>query len=150
MAVPVERHARVHRAVPDGPRAYRSRIRRRGPLLAVLPAAVLGVAALAMLHGSTTTSRGVGGFLAAVLAAPAMLCFGVPLATGSGPIVSGVLVSALAWLTIGIVAARRATRSPVASWRDYAREWAWLAAGVWLGVFVALGAIRVAVGRLVV
>jgi hypothetical protein len=132
--------------VPQGPRAFRYRIRRLGPIVALLPAAVLGAAAIAALHGNTSTARGVGGFAAAVLGAPALLAFGVPLASGNSKILLGVLVSAALWLAIGVVAARRATRSPVATWRDFWREFAWMAAGVWLGTIAALVVVRFAVG----
>ena len=50
------------------------------------------------------------------------------------------------WVVVGIVAARRATRSPVATWSDYWREYLWLAAGIWLGVVVAVVAIRLTIG----
>lgn len=133
--------------VPNGPRAFRYRLRRLGPLAALLPAALLGVAAYALLHDNTATSRGLAGFAAAMFAAPALLAFGIPLATGSQRTLLGVAVSALLWLVIGLVAARRATRSPVATWRDFWREYLWLAVGVWFGVVIALVAVELAVGR---
>lgn len=133
--------------VPNGPRAFRYRLRRLGPLAALVPAALLGVAAFALLHANTATSRGVAGFAAAMLAAPALMAFGVPLASGSQRLLLGAAVSALLWLCIGLVAARRATRSPVATWRDFWREYLWLAVGVWFGVVLALVAIEVVVGR---
>ena len=37
------------------------------------------------------------------------------------------------------LAARRATRNPFASWSDYWRHYAWLLAGVWVGVLLAIG-----------
>ena len=132
--------------VPHGPRAFRYRIRRLGPILALLPAAVLGAIADLSLHDNTETTRGVAGFAAAVLAAPAMLALGVPLASGSSKIVLGAAISAALWFVLGAIAARRATRSPVASWRDFWREFAWLAAGVWLGAVVALVVVQFAVG----
>jgi hypothetical protein len=55
--------------------------------------------------------------------------------------------SALLWMIVGAISARRATRLPVASWRDYWREYVWLAAGVWLGVVVALVAVNLVFGR---
>ena len=50
-------------------------------------------------------------------------------------------------MLIGAIAARRATRVPVASWRDFWREYLWLATGVWLGVVVALIAVNLVFGR---
>ncbi|MCU1396416.1 MAG: hypothetical protein JWM34_4844 [Ilumatobacteraceae bacterium] len=138
---------RVLPVVPGGPRAFRYRIRRLGPVAALFPAAVLGVVAFALLRHNTATTRGVAGFAATVLAAPTTMAFGVPLATGSGKIVLGVLTSAVLWLVLGFVAARRATRSPVASWRDFWREYLWLAAGVWVGVVAALVVVEQSIGR---
>ncbi|MCU1397669.1 MAG: hypothetical protein JWN62_778 [Acidimicrobiales bacterium] len=133
--------------VPNGPRAFRYRIRRFGALLALAPAAALGLLSFVLLHGNTTTTRGVAGFAAAVLGGPALMAFGVPLASGSSKIVLGALVSAVLWMGVGVVASLRATRSPVASWRDFWREYCWLAAGIWAGVVVALIVVEISVGR---
>lgn len=133
--------------VPNGPRAFRYRIRRLGPVAALLPPGLLALLSFALLRDNTATSRGVSGFAAAVLAAPALMPFGVPLATGTSKLMLGGAVSAVAWLVVGLVAARRATRSPVATWRDFWREYAWLAGGMWFGVLIALGAVEVLVGR---
>jgi len=51
------------------------------------------------------------------------------------------------WLAIGTLSARRATKAPAADWRDYWREYAWLAGGVWIGVVVALVAVNLVLGR---
>jgi hypothetical protein len=48
------------------------------------------------------------------------------------------VTSALLWMGLGYAAARRATHSPVADWRDWWREYAWYLLGVWAGVGVAL------------
>jgi len=132
--------------VPHGPRAFRYRIRRIGPLVALLPAGLLGAAAFWALNGNTSSVRGICGFAAAVFAAPAMLAFGVPLASGSSKVLLGGLVSAALWFVLGMVASRRSTRSPVATWRDFWREFAWLAGGVWLGTIAALVVVQFAVG----
>ena len=133
--------------VPNGPRAFRYRIRRLGPLAALMPAVLLGVASYGLLHDNTATSRGIAGFAAAVLGGPALMAFGVPLANGSGKVMLGALVSAVGWLFVGLVAARRATRSPVATWRDFWREYLWLAGGIWSGVVVSLVVVELTVGR---
>ncbi len=133
--------------VPGGPRAFRYRIRRLGPLAALVPAAVLSVASYGLLHDNAATSRGIAGFAAAVLGAPALMAFGVPLASGSSKLMLGALVSAVLWLLVGLVAARRATRSPVATWRDFWREYLWLAGGIWAGVVVSLVVVELTVGR---
>jgi len=135
--------------VPDGPRAFRFRIRRLGAFVALVPAASLGVLSVLLLRDNTTTLRGILGFLAATLAAPALMPFGIPLSNDPKRMFLGIVVSAVLWLAIGFVAARRATRSPVATWRDYWREYLWLASGVWLGVVGGLLVIEIALGRAV-
>ena len=62
-----------------------------------------------------------------------------PLPSGS---VAGVAVVASIpmWLVLGWLASRRATRSTVASWRDYWREMTFLTIAVVLGAIVALAA----------
>jgi len=97
----------IHEPVPLGPRAYRSKLRSSGPIVALVPPGFLGVVSLVLLHGHTSLGRGI----------------------------------------VGVIAARRATRIPAASWRDYWREYMWLAVGVWLGVVVALGAVNLIFGR---
>ena len=123
--------------VPKGPRAYRRQIRGIGPVLGVLPPAALGLVSVFLLNGNTSTARGVLGFLAAVLAAPGLLVAGAPLNSG-GALVLGVVASAVVWLLLSVAATRRATRSPVATWRDFWREYLWLVCGVWVGVIGAL------------
>jgi hypothetical protein len=43
------------------------------------------------------------------------------------------------WLLVGFLAARRATRNPMATWADFWRHYAWMCAGVWVGAAIALG-----------
>lgn len=138
---------RPNMAVPQGPREFRSRIRHRGPFVAMGPAAALGVVSAMLLHGNTSTVRGIAGFGAAVLGAPALLAAGVPLATESSRKFFGVVASIALWFAVGVLAARRATRSPVAMWRDFWREFAWLAAGIWIGVGMGLAMTELLVGR---
>ena len=124
--------------VRHGPRAYRRQIRGLGPVMGVLPPALLGVVAVLLLNGNTdSTPRGVFGFLAAVLAAPGLLVAGAPLTSG-GALVLAVVASAVVWLLLSLAATRRATRTPVATWGDFWREYLWLAGGVWAGVVGAL------------
>jgi hypothetical protein len=91
--------------------------------------------------------RGIAGFLTAVLAAPGLLVVGAPLRTGTGVYLGAVVGSAVLWMIVGAISARRATRVPAASWRDYWHEYVWLAFGVWLGVVVALAAVNLIFGR---
>lgn len=137
----------IHEPVPLGPRAYRSKLRSSGPVVALLPPGFLGAISLLLLRGHTSLGRGVVGFLAAILAAPGLLVAGAPLRSGQSVYLGAIVGSALLWMIVGAIAARRATRMPVASWRDYWREYIWLAAGVWLGVVVALGAVNLIFGR---
>ncbi len=137
----------VHEPVPLGPRAYRTKLRASGPFVALVPPGVLGVLALLLLRGHTSLVRGVAGFLTAVLAAPGLLVAGVPLRSGRAVYLGAVVGSAVLWMVLGAIAARRATRLPVASWRDFWREYLWLAVGVWLGVVVALIAVNLVFGR---
>jgi hypothetical protein len=114
--------------------------------LGLLSPAVLGLLSLVLLRDNTSTTRGVLGFLAAVLAAPGLLVAGAPMAGSTGLYMVAVLGSAAVWLLVGVVAARRATRTPVASWGDYWKEYVWIAGGVWLGVVGALVAANLILG----
>jgi len=64
---------------------------------------------------------------------------GMPWEAGSLRYVVMGVTSALVWMGLGYLAARRATRSPVADWRDWWREYVWYLLGVWAGVLAALG-----------
>jgi hypothetical protein len=132
--------------VPQGPRAYRARLRRLGPIAGLIPPAAMGALAWLLLRNNTGAVRGVGSFVLGVLAAPALLVAGVPLATG-GSFAMGIAGSVLLWLLVGVLAARRATRTPAASWRDFWREYLWLAGGVWLGTIGALLVANLILGR---
>jgi hypothetical protein len=112
-----------------------------------VPPALLGAISLVLLRGHTSFVRGIAGFLTAVFAAPGLLVAGVPLRSGGGVYMAAIGGSAALWMLIGLAASRRATQIPVASWRDYWREYLWLAAGVWLGVIAALGTVNLVFGR---
>lgn len=139
-------HTRSAAPVRHGPRAYRRQIRRGGPLLALLPPAVLGAIALLLLRNNTSTLRGVLGFLTAVLAAPGLLVGGAPMTGGTGLYMLAVAGSGALWLLIGVAATARATRSLVSTWGDYWKEYLWLAGAVWLGVVGALVAANLILG----
>ena len=112
----------------------------------MLPA-LLGVLALMMLRNSQSTTRGVGGFVAAVLAAPLLPAFGAPIRSGGSLYVLAVVASAVVWMLIGIVASRRATRRPLATWGGYWAEYLLLALSVWVGVVLSLVASNLVMGR---
>ncbi len=115
--------------------------------MALVPPGLLGAAAWMLLRDNTSTVRGVGSFLLAVLAAPGLLVMGVPLSSGGKVYLVGIGASVALWLLVGVVASRRATRAPAANWRDFWREYLWLAAGVWVGVVGALVAANLILGR---
>jgi hypothetical protein len=132
------------------PRAARHRIRRTGPIVALMLPGMLGVISLVMLRGSTSTTRGVGGFVMALLAAPLLPAFGAPLRTGSGAVFGAVAASAVLWFIIGAVAAHRATRHPWSGWGRFWGEYLWLAACVWLGALLAEVSANLVLGRVLV
>jgi hypothetical protein len=135
--------------VPHGPRAYRRQLRQLGPMAGLLPPTVLGLLALAALHNNTSSIRGGLGFLLAVLAVPCLLAAGAPLTTGTGMYLVAIAGSAVIWFAMGVTASRRATRAPVATWRDFWREYLWLVGGVWLGVALSLLAVDLVLGRVI-
>lgn len=116
-------------------------------MVALFVPAVLGVLSLLMLHNSHTTARGIGGFVAAVFAAPLLPAFGAPIRTGGSVYLLAVLGSAVIWLLIGLVASRRATSRPTATWGGYWAEYLVLALSVWVGVIVSLVAANLVLGR---
>lgn len=129
----------------EGPRWYRGRIRSRGPLVALLPPAVVGAVALLLLNLGGSSLTGVTGLVLGILAAPALLAVGSPISSNS-LIPIGIAISVVLWLVVGFLAARRATRYPMASWGDFWRAYAVLAAGICVGAGIALGVARAAVG----
>lgn len=72
-----------------------------------------------------------------MIAAPGLLIAGAPFGDDSTYPMAAV-ASALLWLVVGWLAARRATRSPIADWQDFGRELVWLSAGVAVGATAAL------------
>jgi hypothetical protein len=131
--------------VYEGPRWFRSRIRSRGPFLAVIPPAVLGAIALLALEYFDGKVSGYVGLICGVFAAPGLLAVGVPF-SGEDVYAIGITLSVLLWLIVGAIAARRATRNPMASWKDFWRTFWWLAGGIWLGATAALVVARISVG----
>jgi hypothetical protein len=139
----------MSRHVYEGPRWFRLRIRSRGPFLAVIPPAVLGAVALVSLNLFEGKTSGYVGLILGVLAAPALLAVGAPFSDSSLWSI-GIAVSAMLWLIVGAVAARRTTRNPMAGWPDFWRTFFWLAGGIWIGAGAALVVARYAVGEALV
>jgi hypothetical protein len=123
--------------VLEGPRWYRSRVRTLGPLAGLIVPAIVGAIAYGSLHFFDTAWSGAVGLIGGVFAAPALLAAGAPFGDRSVyPL--AVAASGLMWLLVGLLAARRATRNPMATWSDFWRHYAWMCAGVWAGASIAL------------
>lgn len=104
-----------------------------------------GTAWLVLKLGDGRTS-GLFGLGAGVTAAPGLLVAGAPFAdSGNYPL--AVVGSIPLWAALGALASRRATARPVATWRDYTRELAWLTIAVAVGAIAALAVAAVALGE---
>lgn len=120
-----------------GTRWYRAQLRKWGWLAGVVPMAVIGAAAWLVLRIGDGRPSGLFGLAAGVTAAPGLLVVGAPFADNSNyPL--AVAASVPLWFALGFLAARRATVSPVAAWKDYSRELLWLTIAVAVGAGVAL------------
>jgi hypothetical protein len=120
-------------------------IRNKGPFVALAPPLVLGALALALLNGFETYATGMTGLVLGFFAAPALPAVGAPFSSTSlYPLAIGLSIAL--WLMLGLVAARRATRNPMATWTDYWRNYWWLAGGVWVGAGIAMFVARFVVG----
>jgi hypothetical protein len=137
------------RHVYEGPRWFRLRIRSRGPFLAVIPPAVLGGVALLAMELFDGKASGYLGLILGVAAAPVLLAVGAPFSDSSVWSI-GIALSAMLWLIVGAVAARRTTRNPMAGWPDFWRTFFWLAGGIWIGAGAALLVARYAIGEALV
>lgn len=99
---------------------------------------VSGIVGLVLLHGSTSTWRGLVGFVATLVAAPTAPVVGLPVVGGSGRWALALSSSAVLWCALGIVAARRSTRRMAASWPEWRKEWLRLAFGAWAGALIGI------------
>jgi hypothetical protein len=123
--------------VLEGPRWYRTQIRRRGPFIALIAPAVVGAVAGIVLRVFESAWSGAVGLIGAVCAAPTLLVAGAPFSDRDiYPI--AVIAAVPFWLLVGWLAARRSTRNPMASWADFGRHLTMLTVGVWLGAGAAL------------
>ncbi|MEY2974288.1 MAG: hypothetical protein RIR49_708 [Actinomycetota bacterium] len=105
---------------------------------------MLGLVAVVVLWAGSGRVSALIGLVAGVTAAPGLLAIGAPIAEQS-TYPAAIFGSMVFWAALGLVAAWRATRRPVASWRDFWAAYLWLAAAVVLGA--ALG-IAIAAARL--
>lgn len=124
--------------VPDGLQYHRQRVLQFAPLMSLTVPMISGILALVLLRGSTSTWRGLIGFVAAVVALPTAPIVGLPVVGGSGRWVAALLSSLALWCLLGIVAARRSTRRMAASWPEWRREWLRLAVGAWAGAMIGM------------
>lgn len=143
---PRDRGGRGGPGVVRGPLWYRRRIRRWGPLLALVIPAVLAALGRAVRLVFEGRARGWASIVLDVCAAPGLLAVGAPLATSEErPI--GIAVSVVLWLVVGFAAARFATRNPVATFRDFWRANLWLTGAVFAGAVLAIVLVAVVLGR---
>lgn len=108
----------AHVAVPGGVVAYRTELRRKGGIYALAGSAIVAAfgGVLLLLPGRIT---GVAGFALIIAACPLLVAFGVPITTGVSTIAIGVALSLALWFGLGQWAAHRATKRPIADWRDW-------------------------------
>jgi hypothetical protein len=130
----------------EGPHWYRDRVRKFGPLLALVVPSVLGAVAVAALGLFDGLASGWTSLILGVCAAPGLLAIGAPFAsTSTYPV--GIAISVVLWLVVGVLSARIATRNPVATFTDFWRAYRWLAVGVWIGALAALAGSSLVLGR---
>lgn len=143
---PAPSGAPVASAIVAGPRWYRGRIRLWGPFLGLLIPALVGFVAYGALRWFDTAWSGAVGLIGAVLAAPTLLAVGAPfsdrdlypLAVAAGGVV---------WLLVGLLASRRATRNPMATWADFWRHYLVMLVGIWVGAGAALMIATISIGE---
>jgi hypothetical protein len=99
----------------------------------------VGTIAYFSLQWFDTPWSGAVGLIGGVLAAPGLLAAGAPFGDRDLYPVA-IAASGVMWLLIGLLASRRATQNPMATWRDYWRHYGWMLGGVWVGAVAALAA----------
>lgn len=111
----------------------RREVRRRGGLAGIVTATSVAFVGMLLRGIIGGVLGGLASFACLVLAIPAMPFLGIPASGGALRTGAAVLISAALWWFLGRVAAGRATRRPVAGWREWLREFAVLGVGVWAG-----------------
>lgn len=109
-----------------------------GPPLGLVAPGIVGAIAYLSLHWSDAAWSGAVGLIGGVLAAPCLLLVGAPFGD-EGRYALAIAASIPLWILVGLLAARRATRHPMATWADYWRHFAWMCGGIWFGCLLALG-----------
>jgi hypothetical protein len=98
---------------------------------------VVGAIALVSLRAFDSAVSGAIGLIGGVCAAPVLLVAGAPFGDRDlYPL--AIAASVVLWLLVGLLAARRSTRNPMATWPDFWRHYAWLCGGIWVGCIAAL------------
>ena len=130
--------------VAGGPRWYRARILLARPFAAIVPPATIGLVSLIIMLLGGGRQSAVAGLIGIVISAPGLLLLGAPIADSS-TYPMALLVSAIFWAAIGVVAAWRATRRPIAGWPDFWREYLllWVATAVGVGIGIGVAAARI-------
>ena len=104
----------------------------------------IGVAASLWLSGVVLslflpgTIGGAFSFLTMVMALPVMPILGMPAAGGGQRLLVAVALSSVIWWFIGQTVAARVSKRPVVGWREWAKEFAVLGLGLWIGAAGAL------------
>jgi len=127
--------------------ATRRAVRRRGGAVAVGIAFCLWLIGVVLEFFLGGTLGGVVGFMFMVMALPVMPILGMPAAGGIPRLGVAILISVALWWIVGQVVAGRVSRHPIVGWREWAREFAIVGMGLWLGAAggLLLGAIALGV-----
>ena len=116
-----------------------------GPIVALLIPGLVGGIAYAALQYSDASWSGPVGLIGGYAGAPALLAVGAPFGEREVyPI--AVAASGVMWILIGLLASRRATTNPMATWSDYWRHYLWMLLGVWAGVAIAVAVATLRIG----
>ena len=126
-------------AVPDGPRFHRRMVRKNAARAALMIPVATGLVAAILLTGSDSAWRGIPGFVLAIMSLPTLPLTGIPVMGGALRWLVAIVTSAIVWMFLGLVAARRSTSRPLTGWREWRREWLRLAVGVWAGALIGIG-----------
>lgn len=121
--------------VPDGIDHNAQAIATFGPIAALIPMTVGGLVSVIALWGSQSTLRGLIGFALAIMSCPTLPIIGLPFVSGGMRWFVAIISSAVVWIAVGALSARRATSRAVAGWPEWRREWLRIAIGIWIGSF---------------
>lgn len=113
--------------------------------MALLIPGLVGGLAYAALRFSDAAWSGPLGLIGAYAGAPALLAVGAPFGEREiYPI--AVAASGVMWILIGLLASRRATTNPMATWTDFWRHYLWMLVGIWAGAGAALAIAAASIG----